>query len=84
MKTLLILLFGATLLLSSIDINNANAKELTSLKGVGLKKAERIITYRNSHKCFKTLKELTKVKGIGESIFLNNKENLKLGLCKKK
>jgi competence protein ComEA len=83
MKLLTILLFSVTLLLSSVDINNATAKELTILKGIGDKKANTIIEYRKTIKCFKSIDELIKVKGIGPSTISKNKDNLSLGKCKK-
>jgi competence protein ComEA len=83
MKLLTILLLSITFLFSSVDINNATAKEFTTLKGVGAKKANTIIEYRTSIKCFKSIDELTKVKGIGKSTISKNKDNLILGKCKK-
>jgi len=83
MKLLTTLLLSATFLLASVDINTATAKDFTSLKGIGVKKAEAIITYRDTIKCFKSIDELTKVKGIGKTTLSKNLEDLKLGECKK-
>jgi len=83
MKLLTMLLLSITFLLSSVDINSATAKEFTTLKGIGAKKAQTIVEYRKSIKCFKSIDELTKVKGIGKSTILKNKDNLTLGKCKK-
>jgi competence protein ComEA len=83
MKLLIILLFGITLLFSSVDINNATAEEFTTLNGIGDKKANTIIEYRKTIKCFKSIDELIKVKGIGPSTISKNKDNLSLGKCKK-
>ena len=49
-----------------IDINQANATQLATLKGIGPKKAEAIIAYRTAHGAFKTIDALASVKGIGE------------------
>lgn len=49
----------------SVDINQADATQLATLKGIGPKKAEAIITYRTAHGGFKTVAELASVKGIG-------------------
>lgn len=50
----------------SVNINKAEATVIaTTLKGVGLKKAQAIITYRKKHGPFKTVEDLAKVKGIG-------------------
>ncbi|MEO1954155.1 MAG: helix-hairpin-helix domain-containing protein [Campylobacterales bacterium] len=82
MKFLITLFLGTTILFSSVDINHATAKEFASLNGIGAKKAEAIIKYRTSVKCFKSIDELTKVKGIGKATISKNKDNLTLGKCK--
>ena len=60
-----------------ININTASKKELTTLKGVGDKIADRIIEYRKN-KPFETKEELMNVKGIGQKIFDNNKDLIKV------
>lgn len=52
--------------LSLATINTMNAKELESINGVGPVLAKRIVEYRNANGPFKTVKDLGKVKGIGE------------------
>ncbi|MDR0665252.1 MAG: helix-hairpin-helix domain-containing protein [Helicobacteraceae bacterium] len=54
------------LLFGVVNINTADAKELSSLKGIGTVKAEAIIEWRNANGSFKSIDELTQVKGIGE------------------
>lgn len=54
---------------NKININTADATELQKLNGVGEKKAEQIIAYRDENGDFKDPKELTKVSGIGEKTF---------------
>lgn len=49
-----------------ININEASENELTALDGIGEKKAKDIVDYRNENGSFKTVDELTEVKGIGE------------------
>ena len=83
MKLLTILLLSITFLFSSVDINNATEKEFTALKGIGPKKANTIIKYRESIRCFKSIDELTEVKGIGKATLSKNRDNLTLGKCKK-
>ena len=82
MKILAILVLGFSLMFGAVDINSASVKELSSLKGVGTKKAEVIVAYRKAH-CFKNVDEIVKVKGIGEKFLQKNKKNLKVGSCKK-
>lgn len=83
MKFLTILLFSITLALATVNINNATVKDFTSLKGIGTKKAEAIVKYRTSVKCFKSINELTNVKGIGDKTIAKNKSDLKLDKCVK-
>ncbi len=47
-----------------ININTASPEELTLLPGIGKSKAVAIVNYRQSHP-FKSVAELTEVKGIG-------------------
>lgn len=68
--------------LFSVDINTANVEELATLKGIGAKKAQAIVEYRTTNKCFKSLEELKDVKGIGNSIFAKNEKELSLSPCK--
>lgn len=48
-----------------IDINSAPVSKLTELPGIGEKKAQAIVDYRNAHGPFTRVSDLTKVKGIG-------------------
>lgn len=49
-----------------IRINSATIEELTSLPGIGQKKAEAIIQYIEQHGPFQTMDDLVNVSGIGE------------------
>lgn len=49
-----------------VNVNSASAEEIAeSLKGVGMSKAEAIVTYRDENGAFKHVDELVNVKGIG-------------------
>lgn len=59
---------------STININSASAEEIADiLNGVGLTKAEAIVSYRKENGPFKTLADLGNVKGIGEKTLEKNK-----------
>ena len=53
----------------SININSADIKSLSLLPGIGEKTAERIIDLRNSLGKFSSIRDLLKVKGIGDKKF---------------
>lgn len=52
-----------------IDINSADANELTKLKGIGEVLADEIISYRINNGGFRNIEEIMNVNGIGEKIF---------------
>ena len=80
MKILAMLVLGMSLLFCGVDINSASAEELTTLKGIGSKKAQAIVTYRDGH-CFKNVGEIVNVKGIGTKFLEKNREYLVAGQC---
>lgn len=57
-----------------ININTADVELLSSLPGIGLKKAQNIVDYRELNGLFLQPEEITNVKGIGESILLKIKD----------
>jgi competence protein ComEA len=59
-----------------ININTATAAELTQLKGVGTKYAERIVQYREEHGPFASAEDMMKVPGIGPRTCEVNKERI--------
>lgn len=50
---------------STVDVNHATSHQLGMLKGLGSKKAQAIVQYRQTHGQFKQVSDLTAVKGIG-------------------
>lgn len=52
-----------------VNINTASKAELLTLNGVGDKKAEQIINYREQQGEFKSIEDLKQVQGIGDKIF---------------
>lgn len=62
-----------------ININTADEAALAAgLKGVGEARAKAIVAYRNEHGPFKTVEELTEVKGIGDAVIEDNRTNIVL------
>ena len=82
MKIFTILVLTIISLFSAVDINSASKSELTTLHGIGPKKAEAIIEYRTTH-CFQTIESIVDVKGVGKKTLEKNKTNLKVGKCQK-
>lgn len=73
----LVLLFaiGGTAM-AAVNINTATKEELTSLKGIGDKRAQEIINYRTKNGPFKTVDDLGKVPGIGPGILKQIRSNV--------
>jgi competence protein ComEA len=59
-----------------VNINTADVTQLQTLSGVGAKRAQDIIDYRESHGNFKTIEELANVSGIGEKTIEKLKESI--------
>ncbi len=72
MKKLLLALamwFAVTgVAMAVVNINTATKEELTTLKGVGEKRAQEIIDYRKRNGNFKSVDELEKVPGVGPGL----------------
>lgn len=63
----------------TVNINSASAEELaTLLSGVGQKKAQAIVDYRQANGQFQSKRDLTNVKGIGEAIVARNEPRILL------
>lgn len=48
---------------AKVNINTATVEQLRTLKGIGESKAQAVIDYRTAHGPFKTVDDLTSVKG---------------------
>jgi competence protein ComEA len=63
---------------NKIRLNSATSAQLQQLSGIGEKKAEAILQYRQQHGKFKTVDELQQIKGIGPKLLQKNKDRLAL------
>ena len=63
----------------SININTADKEMLMTVSGIGEKRAQDIIRYREESGGFKSVQELTKVHGIGQSMLEKNSHVLTVG-----
>jgi len=84
LRELLLLVFiclsSSSLLADTVDINTANADVLAAeLHGIGEIKAAEIVKYREVNGLFKSIEELTKVRGIGDTILKKNRERIIIG-----
>ncbi|WP_439136315.1 ComEA family DNA-binding protein [Pseudomaricurvus sp.] len=63
----------------TVNINSASAEEMAdSLNGIGLKKAQAIVAYREANGKFTQKESLTAVKGIGEATVAKNSKLISL------
>lgn len=79
---LLGLLLGFSLSMTAsaaIDLNKATQSELEAVKGLGPVKAKAIMAYRDKHGVFKSLDELSNVKGMGKATIEKLKGELAVG-----
>lgn len=75
----LLVLFSSSLFATPVNINTATAQQIsTSLTGIGLKKAEAIVAYREKNGPFKSASNLDAVYGIGAKTVENNKADILL------
>lgn len=61
---------------TTINLNTATKEELQNLEGIGEKKADQILDYRQEHGGFKSIEELKSISGIGTKRFEAIKEQL--------
>jgi competence protein ComEA len=76
---LAMLMTGSVLWAGPVNINTADAATLSrELKGIGMKRAQAIIEYRQKHGPFKSADELALVKGIGPAAISKNRELIRI------
>ncbi|WP_337089958.1 helix-hairpin-helix domain-containing protein [Leuconostoc pseudomesenteroides] len=61
---------------TTINLNTATKEELQNLEGIGEKKADQILDYRQEHGGFRSIEELKSISGIGTKRFEAIKEQL--------
>jgi competence protein ComEA len=67
---------AATPAATKVNINTADEAALTAIKGIGKSRAKAIIAYREANGLFKSVDDLTKVKGIKEKSLSKFKDQL--------
>jgi len=73
LSTLFATFCTAPVMATPVNINTADAQTISdSLSGIGAKKAEAIVKYREEKGAFKTAEELANVSGIGEKTVQKN------------
>ena len=82
MRFLVLIMLFILSLIASVDINTADINELSSLNGIGIKKAQKIVAYRRKKGCFHSVEEFTKVKGIGKKTLDKNRDKIIVSQCK--
>lgn len=56
------------IMIRKINLNTASATELVhSIRGIGIKRAQAIVQYRNTHGMFQSVLDLAKVRGLGKN-----------------
>jgi len=81
-KLVMMMMLALSLNLAAADpvnINSADKQTLMQIKGVGEKRADAIIAWREKNGPFKSVAQLTEIDGIGPSLVETNKDLLTVG-----
>lgn len=62
----------------AVNINTADVETLAQLKGIGAKKAEAIIAWREANGNFQSVEQLLEIKGIGEATLEANRAIIRI------
>ena len=84
--SLVLILSSSGLILAgpdALNINEATAKQLESLPGIGKETAKRIVEFREAKGPFKRVEDLQQVKGIGKGKLAKIKDLLTVGISAK-
>jgi competence protein ComEA len=76
--TLVLLAWSLVAMAASVNINQADAKLLATLDGVGPQKAAAIVAYRDANGPFHSIDDLAKVKGIGAATVDKNRDKISI------
>lgn len=76
-KLIMALFFLVSFAFGAVNLNTATKKELMTLEGIGDKKAEEIIKYREKTP-FKKPEDLKNIKGIGDKLFDKIKDKVEV------
>lgn len=80
LTALALLACGAVFADEPVNINTADAQALAeAITGVGLKRAEAIISYRDQNGPFESVDDLVQVPGVGEKTVERSRERLTTG-----
>ena len=79
LAALVILAAPAFAVAGPVNVNTADAETISAeLQGVGITKAIAIVEYRKANGPFKSVEDLTLVKGIGERTVEINRKNIQV------
>lgn len=76
--SMMIVLFLAGAAFAKVNINTASVTELETISGIGQKKAEAIVQYREENGNFQSVDELVQVKGIGTKILKKISDDIEM------